>query len=148
MSRDFEGKVALVSGSSRGLGFAVAEALGASGAHVIALARTVGGLEELDDSIREKGLVQPLIVREADENKYEIVAGERRWRASQLAGLQKIPAVVRDVPDEAAIAMALIEDGLSREGEWLDFPVGKEDVIRAQIVSPVFYDVKGEKPNV
>ncbi len=47
-----------------------------------------------------------------------------------------------------SIAMGLIEDGLSREGEWLDFPVGKEDVIRAQIVSPVFYDAKGEKPNV
>ena len=47
-----------------------------------------------------------------------------------------------------SIAMALIEDGLSRDGEWLDFPVGKEDVIRAQIVSSVFYDPKGEKPNV
>ena len=67
-------------------------------------------LEELADSIRAQGVMQPIVVRLIGEDKYEIIAGERRWRATQLAGLDKIPAVVRDVPDEAAIAMALIEN--------------------------------------
>lgn len=67
-------------------------------------------LAELADSIREQGVVQPIVVRPIGEGRYEIVAGERRWRASQLAGLDKIPALVRDIPDEAAIAVALIEN--------------------------------------
>jgi ParB family chromosome partitioning protein len=71
-------------------------------------------LENLADSIRAQGVVQPIVVRPIDgddpEQRYEIVAGERRWRAAQLAGLQEIPAVVREIPDEAAIAMALIEN--------------------------------------
>ena len=67
-------------------------------------------LTELADSIREQGVVQPIVVRPIGEGRYEIVAGERRWRASQLAGLDKIPALVRDIPDEAAIAVALIEN--------------------------------------
>ncbi|MBU2884203.1 ParB/RepB/Spo0J family partition protein [Gilvimarinus agarilyticus] len=67
-------------------------------------------LEELADSIKAQGVMQPIIVRPISEDKYEIIAGERRWRATQQAGLDKIPAVVRDVPDEAAIAMALIEN--------------------------------------
>jgi ParB family chromosome partitioning protein len=67
-------------------------------------------LEELAASIRSQGVMQPIVIRPITENKYEIIAGERRWRASQLAGLDKIPAVIRDVPDEAAIAMALIEN--------------------------------------
>lgn len=67
-------------------------------------------LEELADSIRAQGVMQPIVVRLISENKYEIIAGERRWRATQLAGLDKIPAVVRVVTDEAAIAMALIEN--------------------------------------
>jgi ParB family transcriptional regulator, chromosome partitioning protein len=67
-------------------------------------------LEELASSIRSQGVMQPIVIRPIAENKYEIIAGERRWRASQLAGLDKIPAVIRDVPDEAAIAMALIEN--------------------------------------
>lgn len=67
-------------------------------------------LEELADSIKAQGVMQPIVVRLIGENKYEIIAGERRWRATQLAGLHKIPAVIRDVPDEAAIAMALIEN--------------------------------------
>ncbi|MEJ2345464.1 MAG: ParB/RepB/Spo0J family partition protein [Gammaproteobacteria bacterium] len=67
-------------------------------------------LNELADSIRAQGVVQPIVVRPIGDNKYEIIAGERRWRAAQLAGLQEIPAVVRDVPDRAAIAMALIEN--------------------------------------
>ncbi len=73
-------------------------------------------LTELADSIRTQGIVQPIVVRpvgSADERgvqRYEIIAGERRWRAAQQAGLALIPAIVRHVPDEAAIAMALIEN--------------------------------------
>ncbi len=67
-------------------------------------------LDELADSIRAQGVVQPIVVRPIAKDRYEIIAGERRWRAAQLAGLQEIPAVVRDVPDRAAIAMALIEN--------------------------------------
>ncbi len=68
-------------------------------------------LEELADSIRSQGVVQPIVVRPlAQRGRYEIIAGERRWRAAQIAGLHEIPAVIRDVPDEAAIAMALIEN--------------------------------------
>ena len=67
-------------------------------------------LEELAGSIRAQGVMQPIVVRPIGEGRYEIIAGERRWRASQLAGLDSIPAVIREVPDEAAIAMALIEN--------------------------------------
>jgi ParB family chromosome partitioning protein len=71
-------------------------------------------LEELAESIKAQGVVQPIVARPIGKKdgsqRYEIVAGERRWRAAQMAGLAEIPAVVRDVPDEAAIAMALIEN--------------------------------------
>jgi ParB family chromosome partitioning protein len=67
-------------------------------------------LAELADSIRAQGVMQPIIVRPISDRKYEIIAGERRWRAAQMAGLDKVPAVIRDVSDEAAIAMALIEN--------------------------------------
>lgn len=67
-------------------------------------------LEELARSIQAQGVMQPIVVRPIGDNRYEIIAGERRWRASQQAGLEKIPAMVREVPDEAAIAMALIEN--------------------------------------
>jgi ParB family transcriptional regulator, chromosome partitioning protein len=67
-------------------------------------------LQELADSIRVQGLVQPIVVRAVVGGRYEIIAGERRWRAAQLAGLTEIPAVVREVDDRAAIAMALIEN--------------------------------------
>lgn len=67
-------------------------------------------LEELAESIRAQGVMQPIVVRSIGGERYEIIAGERRWRATQLAGLDTIPTVIRDVPDEAAIAMALIEN--------------------------------------
>ena len=67
-------------------------------------------LEELTNSIRVQAVMQPIVVRPIAEGRYEIIAGERRWRATQQAGLDSIPAVIRDVPDEAAIAMALIEN--------------------------------------
>jgi ParB family chromosome partitioning protein len=71
---------------------------------------TDDALEELASSIRAQGIIQPIVVREIGKNKFEIIAGERRWRASQLAELDVIPCLVRDIPDEAAIAMALIEN--------------------------------------
>ncbi|MCQ4272387.1 ParB/RepB/Spo0J family partition protein [Pseudomonas kuykendallii] len=67
-------------------------------------------LEELAQSIKAQGVMQPIVVRAIDGGRYEIIAGERRWRASQQASLEKIPAMVRDVSDEAAVAMALIEN--------------------------------------
>ena len=67
-------------------------------------------LQELADSIKAQGVMQPIVLRPVGGDKYEIIAGERRWRATQLAGLDTIPALVRDVPDEAAIAMSLIEN--------------------------------------
>lgn len=68
-----------------------------------------GRIEELARSIRSNGVIQPIVVRKADKG-YEIVAGERRWRASQRAGLLKVPVVVRDIPDERLLAVALIEN--------------------------------------
>src|ERR1700733_15278655 len=73
-------------------------------------------LTELADSIKAQGVVQPIVVRPLEppgsgaSQRYEIIAGERRWRAAQMAGLSEIPAVIRDIPDEAAIAVALIEN--------------------------------------
>ncbi|MGH8161384.1 MAG: ParB/RepB/Spo0J family partition protein [Gammaproteobacteria bacterium] len=67
-------------------------------------------LAALADSIRAQGVVQPLIVRALAADRYEIVAGERRWRAAQMAGLAEVPAVVREIPDQAAVAIALIEN--------------------------------------
>ncbi len=67
-------------------------------------------LEELASSIRAQGIVQPIVIRPIGGNRYEIIAGERRWRAAQLAELHEVPAVIKDVPDDAAIAMALIEN--------------------------------------
>ncbi|QOC22677.1 ParB/RepB/Spo0J family partition protein [Wenzhouxiangella sp. AB-CW3] len=68
-------------------------------------------LQELSDSIREQGLVQPVVVRPlARKGRYELIAGERRWRACQMAGMETIPALVREVADEATLALALIEN--------------------------------------
>ena len=67
-------------------------------------------LKELADSIAAQGVVQPVVVRPVAGQRYELIAGERRWRAAQLIGLHEIPAVVRDVDDQAAVAMALIEN--------------------------------------
>lgn len=67
-------------------------------------------LEELAESIKVQGVMQPIVIRPISSDRYEIIAGERRWRATQLAGLDTIPAVIRDVSDEAAIAMSLIEN--------------------------------------
>ncbi|MDN5848760.1 MAG: ParB/RepB/Spo0J family partition protein [Nitrococcus sp.] len=67
-------------------------------------------LQELADSIRAQGVVQPIVVRPERDGRYEIIAGERRWRAAQLAGVADVPALVRDLPDKAVVAVALIEN--------------------------------------
>lgn len=71
-------------------------------------------LQELADSIKAQGIIQPVIVRERGLSQYELIAGERRWRASQLAGLTEIPVVIKTISDETALAMGLIEN-LQRE---------------------------------
>jgi ParB family chromosome partitioning protein len=67
-------------------------------------------LQELAASIRKQGLMQPILVRPLEKDRYEIIAGERRWRAAKIAGLAEIPVVIRKVPDSAALAMALVEN--------------------------------------
>jgi ParB family chromosome partitioning protein len=69
-----------------------------------------GSLEELAASIKAQGLIQPISVRSVGAGRYEIIAGERRWRASQIAGLTEVPVLIRDIPDEAVLAMSLIEN--------------------------------------
>ena len=69
-----------------------------------------GSLAELAASIRVQGLMQPILVRPVGDERYEIIAGERRWRAAQMAGLSEVSTLIRDIPDEAALAMALIEN--------------------------------------
>ena len=99
-------------------------------------------LAELAESIRARGVIQPIVVRPVDDAHFEILAGERRWRAARLAGLARIPAVVREVPDEAALGIGLIENiqredlnpieeasGLKRLID--DFKLTHEDVARA-----------------
>jgi ParB family chromosome partitioning protein len=67
-------------------------------------------LQELSASIKAQGILQPIVIRPTGKDQYEIIAGERRWRAAQLAEMEKIPAVIREVDDEAAVAMSLIEN--------------------------------------
>ena len=86
-------------------------------------------LNELADSIRTQGLMQPVLVREIDIDRYEIIAGERRWRACLLAGLTEIPALVRVIADEAALAMALIENIQREDLNPLEEAVGIQRLI-------------------
>ena len=67
-------------------------------------------LKELAESIKTQGVIQPILVRPVGENRYEIIAGERRWRAARMAGLQAVPVVIRDIPDHQALSVALIEN--------------------------------------
>lgn len=69
-----------------------------------------GSLEDLAASIKAQGLIQPISVRPVANGRYEIIAGERRWRASQIAGLTEVPVLIREIPDDAALAMSLIEN--------------------------------------
>lgn len=86
-------------------------------------------LNALADSIRSQGVIQPVVVREVRFGEYEIIAGERRWRAARLAGLDRIPAVVRQVPDEAVLAMALIENIQREQLTPLDEAIGIQRLI-------------------
>ena len=67
-------------------------------------------LQELSNSIASQGIVQPIVVRNSGNEKYEIIAGERRWRAAQMAGLQQVPVITCDISDESALAFGLIEN--------------------------------------
>jgi ParB family chromosome partitioning protein len=99
-------------------------------------------LAELADSIRARGVIQPIVVRPVGEGRYEILAGERRWRAARLAGEAEVPALIREVPDEAALGIGLIENiqredlNPIEEGNGLkrlidEFKLTHEDVARA-----------------
>jgi ParB family transcriptional regulator, chromosome partitioning protein len=87
-------------------------------------------LAELADSIRAQGVVQPILVRPTENEQYEIIAGERRFRAAQMAGLTEVPVVVRDVPDESALAMALIENIQREDLNPLEEAQGLQRLIR------------------
>ncbi|MFH2140511.1 MAG: ParB/RepB/Spo0J family partition protein [Pseudomonadota bacterium] len=86
-------------------------------------------LKELAASIKSQGVMQPILVREMPNGSYEIIAGERRWRASQLAGLTQVPVLVRVVPDNAALAMALIENIQREDLNPLEEAVGIQRLI-------------------
>ncbi len=87
-------------------------------------------LAELADSIRAQGVMQPILVRPVEGDRYEIIAGERRFRASQLAGLAEVPVLVKNVPDEAALAMALIENIQREDLNPLEEAQGVQRLIR------------------
>jgi ParB family chromosome partitioning protein len=87
-------------------------------------------LAELAESIKAQGVVQPILVRPAGSGQYEIIAGERRYRAAQMAGLTEVPVIVRDVPDEAALAMALIENIQREDLNPLEEAQGVQRLIR------------------
>ena len=86
-------------------------------------------LDELAESIRQKGLVQPLIVREADGNKYEIVAGERRWRAAQRAGVHMVPVIIRELSDQEVLELAIIENVQRADLNAIEEAGGYRDLI-------------------
>ncbi len=89
-----------------------------------------GALAELAESIKAQGLMQPILVRKVSESKYEIIAGERRFRAARMAGLDTVPVLVKDVPDEAAAAMALIENIQREDLNPLEEAQGVDRLIR------------------
>jgi len=86
-------------------------------------------LNELADSIRERGLVQPLIVRESDDNKYEIVAGERRWRAAQKAGVHMVSVIIRELDDQEVLELAIIENVQRTDLNSIEEAGGYRDLI-------------------
>ena len=86
-------------------------------------------LEELADSIRSQGIIQPIIVRPIGEGNHEIIAGERRWRAAQLANLHEVPVVIKDVPDKYAVAMSLIENIQREELNAIDTALSLQRLI-------------------
>lgn len=87
-------------------------------------------LMELSKSIKAQGIMQPILVRAIDTERYEIIAGERRWRAAQLAGLTQVPVIIREVADESALAMSLIENIQRENLNPLETAMGIERLIR------------------
>jgi ParB family transcriptional regulator, chromosome partitioning protein len=87
-------------------------------------------LAELAESIKTQGIMQPVLVRPVSPGRYEIIAGERRWRAAQLAALSEVPALVREVPDEAVLAMSLIENIQREDLNPLEEALGIQRLIR------------------
>lgn len=100
-------------------------------------------LEELANSIRAQGVLQPIVVRQLGREQYEIIAGERRWRASQLAGLDVVPCIIKDVEDDAAVAIALIENiqredlNAMEEAVALDRLLNEFDLTHQQVADAV-----------
>ena len=94
-----------------------------------------GALNELAASIRSQGVIQPILTRELSDGKFEIIAGERRWRAAQLAGLTVVPVLVRKVEDNAALAMALIENIQRENLNPLEEAVGIQRLIDEFLMS-------------
>ncbi|MGJ8569100.1 MAG: ParB/RepB/Spo0J family partition protein [Hoeflea sp.] len=86
-------------------------------------------LEDLSKSIRQHGIVQPVMVRRAGDDRYEIIAGERRWRAAQMAGLVEIPVIVRDVDDRTALEIAIVENVQRADLNALEEAQGYEQLI-------------------
>ena len=103
-------------------------------------------LQELANSIREKGIIQPLLVRKSDEDTFEIIAGERRWRAAQIAGLKEVPAILKDSPEQEVLELALIEniqrENLNpiEEAEAYDFLVKKYNLTQQDLAHKVGKD--------
>lgn len=87
-------------------------------------------LQELAESIKAQGVMQPVLVRPVSAGRYEIIAGERRWRAAQMAGLTEVPALIREVPDEAALAMSLIENIQREDLNPLEEALGIQRLIK------------------
>ena len=87
-------------------------------------------LQELSESIKVRGVIQPIVVRPVGDSQYEILAGERRWRAARMAGLQSVPAVIREVPDEAALGIGLIENIQREDLNPLEEALGLQRLIR------------------
>jgi ParB family transcriptional regulator, chromosome partitioning protein len=86
-------------------------------------------LNDLADSIRSQGVIQPVVVREVGFGEYELIAGERRWRAARIAGLAEVPAVIKTVPDESALVMALIENIQRQELDAIEEAYGIQRLI-------------------
>ena len=105
-----------------------------------------GPLEELANSIREKGIIQPLLVRKSEDGEFEIIAGERRWRAAQIAGLKEVPALIRDSSEQEVSELALIENiqredlNAIEEAEAYDFLMKKYNLTQIELAQKVGKD--------
>ena len=89
-------------------------------------------LQELANSINEIGIIQPITLRQVAENKFQIIAGERRWRASQLAGLQAIPAYIRTIKDESIMELALVENIQREDLNAIEIALAYEHLLSAE----------------